>query len=68
MIVVVKQRSDQNPSHLRGAVSSASGPGPPTDRPAGGVGLNIETKFGHIVAATLGAIALLVLVGALRRS
>jgi uncharacterized membrane protein YeaQ/YmgE (transglycosylase-associated protein family) len=31
------------------------------------IGLNIETKLGHVIAATLGAIVLLVLVGALRR-
>ena len=31
------------------------------------LGLSIETKLGHIIAATLGAIVLLVLVGALRR-
>ena len=31
------------------------------------IGLNIETKLGHFIAATLGAIVLLVLVEALRR-
>jgi uncharacterized membrane protein YeaQ/YmgE (transglycosylase-associated protein family) len=31
------------------------------------LGVNIETKLGHIIAATLGAIVLLVLVGGLRR-